>query len=234
MTTILITGANRGIGLALAETFIARGDRVIATMRDPFRLPDLLKTAPRALCAVIGMEVTDQRSVDRAAASVKEPIDVLINNAGVYGSRTDSSLEVDLGTFAEVLAVNTLAPIRVARAFLPQLRQSKAPRILTISSQMGALSGSLPHLEGSREQGDAGGRERSQRRRDRRRGRPSGVGSDGYGRRRGRPHGRAERQRSHRPDRQADAEGNGTVLPLGWHDPPLVNGLKDPCGGPRR
>jgi NAD(P)-dependent dehydrogenase (short-subunit alcohol dehydrogenase family) len=142
MTTILITGANRGIGLALAETFIARGDRVIATMRDPFRLPDLLKTAPRALCAVIGMEVTDQRSVDRAAASVKEPIDVLINNAGVYGSRTDSSLEVDLGTFAEVLAVNTLAPIRVARAFLPQLRQSKAPRILTISSQMGALSGS--------------------------------------------------------------------------------------------
>jgi NAD(P)-dependent dehydrogenase (short-subunit alcohol dehydrogenase family) len=142
MTTILITGANRGIGLALAETFIARGDRVIATMRDPFRLPDLLKTAPRALCAVIGMEVTDQRSVDRAAASVKEPIDVLINNAGVYGSRTDSSLEVDLGTFAEVLAVNTLAPIRVARAFLPQLKQSKAPRILTISSQMGALSGS--------------------------------------------------------------------------------------------
>jgi NAD(P)-dependent dehydrogenase (short-subunit alcohol dehydrogenase family) len=142
MTTILITGANRGIGLALAETFIARGDRVIATMRDPFRLPDLLKTAPRALCAVIGMEVTDQRSVDRAAASVKEPIDVLINNAGVYGSRTDSSLEVDLGTFAEVLAVNTLAPIRVARAFLPQLKTSKAPRILSISSQMGALSGS--------------------------------------------------------------------------------------------
>jgi NAD(P)-dependent dehydrogenase (short-subunit alcohol dehydrogenase family) len=73
---------------------------------------------------------------------VKEPVDVLINNAGIYGSRSDSSREVDLGTFAEVLAVNTIAPIRVARAFLPQLRQSTTPRILTISSQMGALSGS--------------------------------------------------------------------------------------------
>jgi NAD(P)-dependent dehydrogenase (short-subunit alcohol dehydrogenase family) len=47
MTTVLITGANRGIGYALTETLIKRGDRVIAMVRDPFRLPDLLKTAPR-------------------------------------------------------------------------------------------------------------------------------------------------------------------------------------------
>jgi NAD(P)-dependent dehydrogenase (short-subunit alcohol dehydrogenase family) len=63
MTTVLITGANRGIGYALAETLIKRGDRVIAMVRDPFRLPDLLKTAPREQMMVIGMEVTDDRSV---------------------------------------------------------------------------------------------------------------------------------------------------------------------------
>jgi NAD(P)-dependent dehydrogenase (short-subunit alcohol dehydrogenase family) len=142
MTTVLITGANRGIGYALTETLIKRGDRVIAMVRDPFRLPDLLRTAPREQMMVIGMEVTDDRSVQRAAASVKEPVDVLINNAGVYGPRDSTALDVDLAAFAEVLAINTIAPLRVARAFLPQLRQSKSPRILTVSSQMGALTGS--------------------------------------------------------------------------------------------
>jgi NAD(P)-dependent dehydrogenase (short-subunit alcohol dehydrogenase family) len=142
MTTILITGANRGIGLAMAEHFVKRGDRVVATVRDPFKLPDVLKTAPREQMVVIGMEVTDDRSVARAAASLKEPVDVLINNAGIHGMRGGSGLDADLAEFAEVLAVNTIAPLRVARAFLPHLKLSKQPRILTISSQMGALSGS--------------------------------------------------------------------------------------------
>jgi NAD(P)-dependent dehydrogenase (short-subunit alcohol dehydrogenase family) len=75
MPTVLVTGAGRGIGLALAEALIARGDRVIATVRDPFRLPETLKSAPKERIAVVGMEVTDDRSVARAAASVDEPID---------------------------------------------------------------------------------------------------------------------------------------------------------------
>jgi NAD(P)-dependent dehydrogenase (short-subunit alcohol dehydrogenase family) len=142
MTTVLVTGANRGIGYALAETLVNRGDRVIAMVRDPFRLPDLLKTAPREQMMVIGMDVTDDRSVQRAAAAVKEPIDALVNNAGIYGPRGSTGLDVDLAAFAEVTAVNTIAPLRVARTFLPQLKLGKNPRILTISSQMGALSGS--------------------------------------------------------------------------------------------
>jgi NAD(P)-dependent dehydrogenase (short-subunit alcohol dehydrogenase family) len=142
MTTILITGANRGIGYALTEALIKRGDRVIAMVRDPFRIPDLLKTAPREQMMVIGMDVTDQRSVDRAAAALKEPIDALVNNAGIYGPRGATGLDVDLAEFAQVLAVNTIAPLRVARAFVPHLKHGRNPRILTVSSQMGALSGS--------------------------------------------------------------------------------------------
>jgi NAD(P)-dependent dehydrogenase (short-subunit alcohol dehydrogenase family) len=142
MTTVLITGANRGIGYALTETLIKRGDRVIAMVRDPFRLPDLLKTAPREQMMVIGMDVTDDRLVQRAAAAVTEPIDALVNNAGIYGPRGSTALDVDLAAFAEVMAVNTIAPLRVARSFLPQLKQGKNPRILTVSSQMGAISGS--------------------------------------------------------------------------------------------
>jgi len=142
MATILITGANRGIGLALAEEFMRRGDRVIATVRDPFKLPDALKTAPKERIVVLGMEVTDDRSVARAAASLDEPIDALVNNAGIHGARGGGALDADLTEMAEVLAVNTIAPLRVARAFMAHLKRSERPRIMTISSQMGALSGS--------------------------------------------------------------------------------------------
>ncbi len=142
MATILVTGANRGIGLALAEELVRRGDRVIATVRDPFRLPDFLRTAPKEQMAVIGMEVTDDRAVARAADSLKEPLDAIVNNAGIHGTRGGSVADADLAEMAQVLAVNTIAPLRVARAFLPQLKRSKQPRIMTISSQMGALSGS--------------------------------------------------------------------------------------------
>jgi NAD(P)-dependent dehydrogenase (short-subunit alcohol dehydrogenase family) len=142
MTTILITGANRGIGLALATAYIKRGDRVIAMVRDPFKVPDILKTAPREQAVIIGMEVTDERSVTRAAASLKEPIDILINNAGVMGPERQAALDMDFAGFAQTLAVNTVAPLRVAQAFLPLIKLSSNPRILTVSSQMGALAGS--------------------------------------------------------------------------------------------
>ena len=142
MTTVLITGANRGIGLALATAYIKRGDRVIAMVRDPFAVPDILKTAPREHAVIIGMEVTDERSVSRAAASLKEPIDILINNAGIKGPDRQDALDMDFAGFAQTLAVNTVAPLRVAQAFLPLIKQSSNPRILTVSSQMGALAGS--------------------------------------------------------------------------------------------
>jgi NAD(P)-dependent dehydrogenase (short-subunit alcohol dehydrogenase family) len=142
MTTILITGANRGIGLALATAYINRGDRIIAMVRDPFRVPDILKTAPREQAVIIGMEVTDERSVARAAASLKEPIDILINNAGIMGPERQAALDMDFAGFAQTLAVNTVAPLRVAQAFLPLVKLSSNPRIVTVSSQMGALSGS--------------------------------------------------------------------------------------------
>lgn len=124
----------------MAAALIARKDRVIAAVRDPFKVPDLLRTAPRETCMIIGMEVTDQRSVDRAAASVKEPVDVLVNNAGVNPPGRQRAVEADLAAFSWTLEVNTVAPLRVSQAFLPHLRQSASPRILTVSSQMGALT----------------------------------------------------------------------------------------------
>jgi NAD(P)-dependent dehydrogenase (short-subunit alcohol dehydrogenase family) len=140
MTTFLITGANRGIGLAMAEALMARGDRVIAAVRDPFRVPDALKTAAKEHCVIVGMDVGDQRSVDRAAAAITEPVDVLVNNAGINPPGRSNATTADLAELTQVLAINTVAPLRVSQAFLPHLRRSPKPRIVTVSSQMGSLT----------------------------------------------------------------------------------------------
>ncbi|MGL5116711.1 MAG: SDR family oxidoreductase [Beijerinckiaceae bacterium] len=145
MATCLITGASRGIGFALAEALIARGDRVIAAVRDPFRLPDLLKRAPRESAAIISMDVSDARSIERAAASLAEPVDVLINNAGVTGPERQTVLDMDYDGFSRTIAVNVFGPLRVTRAFLPHLKQTSVPKVMTISSQMGSLGYASAH-----------------------------------------------------------------------------------------
>jgi NAD(P)-dependent dehydrogenase (short-subunit alcohol dehydrogenase family) len=139
VATYLITGASRGIGFALAAAAIERGDRVIAAVRDPFRVPDLLKRAPRQSAAIIGMDVSDGRSIERAAASVDEPVDVLINNAGVMGPERQSSLDMDYEGFSRTIAVNVFGPLRVSRAFLPHLERAASAKIMTVSSRMGSL-----------------------------------------------------------------------------------------------
>jgi NAD(P)-dependent dehydrogenase (short-subunit alcohol dehydrogenase family) len=138
MATWLVTGANRGIGLAMVKEIVARGERAIATVRDPFRVPEFLKTAPATQLMVIGMDVGDAASVARAAASVREPVDILVNNAGISPKGPQGPLDMDYGLFAETLAINAMAPLRVSNAFLPHLGRSERPRILTVSSQMGA------------------------------------------------------------------------------------------------
>jgi NAD(P)-dependent dehydrogenase (short-subunit alcohol dehydrogenase family) len=139
MTTILITGAARGIGKALCEDALRRGWAVIGSVRDA--------AAAKALEAEFGsrfqalvFDVTDADAVAKAAASLDRPIDVLINNAGIIGPERQSTLDMDFDGFAETLAVNVLAPLRIAQAFLPHLKRGDRPRLLTISSGMGSMS----------------------------------------------------------------------------------------------
>ena len=142
MTTFLITGANRGIGLELTRQALARGDTVIAAARDPAAesLSALAGQAGEKL-HVIRLDVVDQASVDAAQHALGDhAVDVLINNAGIIGPGRQSTLDMDFDGLAETLAVNAIAPLRVIQAFLPNLRRSKNPKIVTISSAMGSLS----------------------------------------------------------------------------------------------
>ena len=126
MTHILITGANRGIGRAMAEAALQNGWYVTGTTRgDP--LPEGVQT--------ITCDVTDFDGL-RAAFRGLAPLDILVNNAGIIGPDA-SSLAMDFAAFAQTLEVNTIAPLAVTRACLPALLKcDRRPRILSISSQM--------------------------------------------------------------------------------------------------
>lgn len=139
MTTILITGTNRGIGLELANQALARGWTVYGSARGEVTDPDAhICHHPKFHDLVF--DVTDHEAVRSVAASIDAPIDILINNAGTIGPERQSTLDMDFDGFAQTFAINTLAPLAVAQAFLPHLSKSAAPRILTISSSMGSLS----------------------------------------------------------------------------------------------
>ncbi len=143
MATILITGANRGIGLALAEAFAGRGDHVIATVRRPDHLEGLATTMAHHpdRIEVHHLDVIDAASRTALAERLAgRPIDVLINNAGIIGPDRQTSLDMDFDGWLETLKVNTLAPLAVAQTFLPNLRLGEHPKILTVSSGMGSMA----------------------------------------------------------------------------------------------
>jgi NAD(P)-dependent dehydrogenase (short-subunit alcohol dehydrogenase family) len=145
MATILITGANRGIGLEFVRQYAADGDTVHACCRDPGAAADL--RAVEGHVNVHALDVADQVSVDRLAATLKDiPIDLLINNAGVYGGHDDQDLgRMNYDGWADVLAINTMAPLRMIQAFLPGLKKAgRGSKIVTISSRMGAMSDRRP------------------------------------------------------------------------------------------
>ena len=137
MSTIVITGAGRGIGRELARAALAEGHTVFGSVRSEADAAKLRLDLGEALMPLV-FDVTDRAAVSRAAASVAGPVDILINNAGVIGPPPErqSPLAMDFDGFAETLAINTIAPLAVSQAFLPALRRSGHGRILTISSQM--------------------------------------------------------------------------------------------------
>jgi len=143
MTTWLISGAGRGIGLQLTRLVLARGDEALAGVRDPSSAADLqaLKAQHGARLRLVALDVSDEASIAAARAEVGDrPVDVLVNNAGVIGPERQSALDMDFAGFLRTLDVNTLGPLRLVQAFLPNLRAAGRAKIATLTSRMGSLS----------------------------------------------------------------------------------------------
>jgi NAD(P)-dependent dehydrogenase (short-subunit alcohol dehydrogenase family) len=131
MARIVITGANRGIGLALAKTAAARGDEVIAAVRTSSPELEALGVEVHA-----GVNVADDQSVAAFAKAIAgKPIDVLINNAAIH--RGDSLAAMNFGKLRDQFEVNSLGPIRVTRALLPNL--GKGAKVAIITSRSGSI-----------------------------------------------------------------------------------------------
>lgn len=135
--TWLITGASRGIGLELARQLSARGDRVIAAVREPARHPELATLA----ATVVPFEAADDRSIAALRERLgNERVDVLVNNAGVTGEA--KTLEAVTGEeLSRVLRINSVAPVLVARAVLPLLLTGDRRLVVNITSQLGSIGG---------------------------------------------------------------------------------------------
>jgi len=143
MPTVLITGANRGIGLAFARSFIADGWRVHACCRHPDKARDLRKAAEAsgAATGLHRLDVTDGLKVASLARElIDEPIDVLINNAGVMGPRAAEFGKIDYDEWLPVLAVNVLGPMRLVERFARHVAKSERKLIVNISSRMGSIA----------------------------------------------------------------------------------------------
>jgi len=130
MSSVLITGANRGIGLAIATEFARRGHRVVATARDPRTLAGLDANQRLAL------DVTDDASVAAAVAAAGN-IDIVIANAGViFYAAVEAT---PLAELQRLLNLNTIGAIRVAQAVLPQMRERGDGKLMFMSSVVGRI-----------------------------------------------------------------------------------------------
>jgi NAD(P)-dependent dehydrogenase (short-subunit alcohol dehydrogenase family) len=146
MERIVITGANRGLGLALVQVYVARGAKVLAFCRQPGAAPELQQAAAQSdgRVSVIALDVADDASVKEAAQAAAQQmpaLDLLIHNAGI--NRTPGTRGLQTVTRAALVAMidtNAVSPVMLTAALAPLLYRGTRPRIVMISSQMGSLS----------------------------------------------------------------------------------------------
>lgn len=142
--TILLTGSNRGVGLALAREYAAQGWNVIATCRTPSKADELKALAAANPKVVIEqLDVTDVGQIRKLARKYEGvPVDVLFNNAGWLGTPIESQQfgTLDQKLFDEVMNTNVYGPLKLSEAFVKNVEASKQKKIIGMTSGLGSLT----------------------------------------------------------------------------------------------
>jgi NAD(P)-dependent dehydrogenase (short-subunit alcohol dehydrogenase family) len=143
MSSVLITGANRGLGFEFARQYLVDGWRVFATCRNPAgadKLKALAKSVGDKL-TIVEMDVTNPESIAKAATELDgTAIDLLINCAGITGPSGQRAGNVNYASWANVFDVNTMGPLRVLEAFIGLVARSERKLVVSITSGMGSLA----------------------------------------------------------------------------------------------
>lgn len=142
MATYLVTGTNRGIGLEFVTQLTERGDTVLATCRDKDRADELLALSEKnEALEVLQLDVADGDSLQRFPEQLDgRPIDVFINNAGVYGPKDAPFGKLRQEDWAPVLHINAIAPVLLTQLLLDNLRKGDAGKLVYITSKMGSIA----------------------------------------------------------------------------------------------
>jgi NAD(P)-dependent dehydrogenase (short-subunit alcohol dehydrogenase family) len=143
MRRVLITGANRGLGLEFVRQCLARGARVFAGCRNPEKAGDLqtLVVAHPEQLTILTLDVTDEATIDASVEIIRSQVDgldLLINNAGAF-PRRETPTNLNAETMLQAFHLNSVAPMIVAQRCLDLLRAGNQPKIVNISSKMGSL-----------------------------------------------------------------------------------------------
>lgn len=141
MTSILITGSSRGIGLEMVKQALDLGWRVYACCRNPSHADDLQsleKTADGNL-SIHRLDVSDLSQIQALSFEISESIDILVNNAGRYGSMSHRFGNVDALDWMETFKVNSIAPLKMAEAFIRHIERGQRKLIVNLSSKMASI-----------------------------------------------------------------------------------------------
>ncbi|USD61268.1 SDR family oxidoreductase [Vibrio sp. SCSIO 43140] len=140
MKTVFITGANRGIGLALTKKYLESGYQVHATYRSPSDALELLSLeVSESNLSTYTLDVTHYEAVAKLAQTLPD-LDIFINNAGYYGPKGYGFGNTDLDEWRKVLEINTIAPLKLVELLYPKLQNSPTKMIACLSSKVGSMT----------------------------------------------------------------------------------------------